>query len=78
MKKKQPFVVHCDCGHEWTAAYLPMSVTDFAKLTGKILCPMCGGKEVFCGPAGKPYKSLAATLGFWPDFSCRQATAALP
>ncbi len=42
---KKPFFVMCGdetCKHCWPAAYLPMDVSMFARVTGKLRCPMCG------------------------------------
>lgn len=45
------FVVHCQCGHEWVAAHLPMTVDNLAKVMRRIHCPKCASPKVFCGPA---------------------------
>jgi hypothetical protein len=34
------FIVHCpDCGHSWTLAYLPMTITKLALLAKASRCP---------------------------------------
>lgn len=44
---RKPFWVECGkCRHQWSAAYLPMEVSVFAKVA-KASCPMCGN-----GPKG--------------------------
>jgi rubredoxin len=50
------FWVRCrTCGHEWIAAYLPMTLTTFAKVAGRSICPKCGeDKDVFCGRNAAP------------------------
>jgi len=41
--QRDPFNVRCGkCGHVWTAAWLPMEASLFAKVTGKPHCPSCG------------------------------------
>lgn len=46
------FVVHCgECGHTWTAAILPMSVDDFARLARRAACPRGCRAKVLCGTA---------------------------
>lgn len=50
MSIEQEFWVHCECGHEWIAAYLPMSVDTFVKTTKGARCPKCAGRKIFCGP----------------------------
>jgi predicted Zn-ribbon and HTH transcriptional regulator len=50
-----PFIVHCRaCGHEWTAAYLPMAVHNFINITKAIRCPACASDRINCGPNPKP------------------------
>lgn len=38
---KQVDAICDDCGHVWTVAHLPMSVTDFVKLADAARCPNC-------------------------------------
>lgn len=40
---KKPFWLECvGCAHTWIAAYLPMEVSRFVRLTKGASCPMCG------------------------------------
>jgi len=45
--EKKPFWVHCECGHEWIAAYIPMPMERMSRLLKGLRCPMCGGKDIF-------------------------------
>lgn len=39
---KEPFWVKCSkCRHIWIAAYAPMEMAAFARVVGKVCCPMC-------------------------------------
>ena len=49
-EERKPFNVNCaECSHTWAAAYLPMEVTKFAKVTSNLHCPNCGAgsKKIF-------------------------------
>lgn len=43
-----------DCGHVWVVAYLPMPLTNAARLMQRAACPMCAGTKVFVATAGGP------------------------
>ena len=44
------FQVHCACGHHWTDYFvLPMDLMAFVTRLRQLLCPECGGKEIYCG-----------------------------
>jgi formate dehydrogenase maturation protein FdhE len=50
MTDKRPMQVQCvQCGHVWTAAYLPMEMGKVATLLKRVMCPMCaaGVKDLF-------------------------------
>lgn len=56
---------HCaECGHEWVAAYLPMSVDKFAAIGKRTICPKCASKKIMCGKkepnAGNPTDTKTA------------------
>lgn len=41
-QEKIPFMVVCDCGHEFVALYTPMPMEKFCVILQKLHCPMCG------------------------------------
>lgn len=46
MADKKPLNVGCvSCGHEWTAAYLPMSIDKVARIAKGLYCPMCAASS---------------------------------
>jgi hypothetical protein len=43
---KKPFWLTCaECGHNRVAAYIPMEVKLFVKVTARSPCPACGGTK---------------------------------
>jgi hypothetical protein len=49
-EERKPFWVKCGkCSHCWAPAYAPMPLEEFAKATGRAICPMCGNgpKNIF-------------------------------
>lgn len=53
-EKKRPFWASCtECGHVWTAAYLPMEMRAFSKLTKALHCPNCAAGSNKITPAAQ-------------------------
>jgi hypothetical protein len=49
LPEKTPFWVRCnDCSYEWIAFYTPIQLSLISRF-GDTCCPMCAGKNVFCG-----------------------------
>lgn len=65
---RNPFNVRCGkCSHVWTAAWLPMEASVFAKLAGRLHCPNCGNgpKQLFAAPS-QPVTSPTKESPTWP------------
>lgn len=44
--ERQPVFLECrPCGHTWIAAWLPMPVSDFARLMKRAACPKCAQRK---------------------------------
>lgn len=42
----KPFYAKCgQCSHIWPAAYYPVDLTTFAKITKSAACPKCGERK---------------------------------
>ena len=55
-ESRKPFLTACSsCGHVWAAAWIPMEVSKFAKVTRGLACPMCaaGGRKILIATAAQ-------------------------
>lgn len=49
---REPFWAKCcECSHIWACAYLPMNLTEVAKLVKTLHCPMCAAGSDKITPA---------------------------
>ena len=48
---KNPMWVTCGkCSHYWIGLYLPMPITEAAKIMGRLTCPKCGNTKIYVRP----------------------------